>query len=355
MKRVVHVVSSLEIGGAERLVVDLACAQQRAGLVAWIVDLGRDDRPLAEAARSLGVRVIRAGRLRSRFARSAVLAGLLAGRDHAVHVHNPGALRAVLPILPALRGRVIYTRHGANPYNSRAWRLVHRLARRFVDRITFVTEEARGSFEATHGSSSRHHVVIENGVAVPGAVPCRSRLVPLRIGSVGRLVELKGQRLVLEAIAALPPDQRARVEMHLFGDGPERDRLADHALVSLSDVAVVFHGTVLDRESIYAAIDVLAVGSRTEGQSMAIMEAMARGVPVIATNVGGNAQLVRDGETGVLVPPGDPTAIRDAIARMLADPDLVIQFGHASHALIGANHSIDAVAARFHALYSGRA
>jgi len=354
MNRVVHVVSSLQIGGAERLVVDLACAQQRAGLVAWIVDLGRDDRPLAESARNLGVRVIRAGRLRSRFARSAVLAGLLAGRDHAVHLHNPWALRAVLPILPALRGRVIYTRHGANPYSSRRWRLVHRLARRFVDRITFVTEEARAAFEAAHGSSSRHHIVIENGVAVPRSVPHRSRPVPLRIGSVGRLVELKGQHLVLDAIAALRPDQRARVEVHLFGDGPERDRLADHARAALRDVAVVFHGMVLDRERIYAAVDVLAVGSRTEGQSMAIMEAMARGVPAIATNVGGNAQLVRDGETGVLVPPGDPTAIRDAIARLLADPDLVIRLGRASHSLIGANHSIDAVAARYHALYSRR-
>lgn len=351
MKRVVHVVSSLEIGGAERLVVDLACAQQRAGLAAWIVDLGRHDCPLAKTARDLGVRVIRAGRVRSRLARTAYLAGLLAGRDYALHLHNPWALRAVLPILPTVRGRVIYTRHGANPYNRRDWRVVHRLAKPFIDHVTFVTDEARTSFECAHGPSLRNHVVIENGVAVPHAVPDRSPPSALRIGAVGRLVELKGQRLVLDAIAALPLDQRARLEVHLFGDGPERDQLAEHARRVLRNLPVVFHGTVLDRERIYEAFDVLAVGSRTEGQSMAIMEAMARGVPVIATNVGGNARFVRNGETGVLVPSGDALAIRDAIARMLADPDLVLRLGRASHSLIEANHSIDAVAARFHMLY----
>ncbi|HEX5062636.1 MAG TPA: glycosyltransferase family 4 protein [Kofleriaceae bacterium] len=354
MKRVVHVVSSLEIGGAERLVVDLACAQQRAGLGAWIVDLGRDESPLADAARRLGVQVIRAGRMRSRLARTVWLARVLVARENAIHIHNPWALRAVLPILPAIRGRVIYTRHGASPYGGRGWRAVHRLARPFIDQITFVTDEARAAFEAAHWRSVFHHIVIENGVAVPAAVPDRERPGRLRIGSVGRLVELKGQRLVLDAIAALPPDHRARVEVHLFGDGPDRSSLTDHARASLHDVPVVFHGTVLDRERIYNAIDVLAVGSRTEGQSLAIMEAMARGVPAIATNVGGNPQFVHDGETGMLVPSGDATAIRDAIARMLVDPDLVSRLGRASHSLIGAYHSIDAVAARYHSLYSRR-
>ena len=107
----------------------------------------------------------------------------------------------------------------------------------------------------------------------------------------------------------------------------------------------------MDRERIYAAIDVLAIASRTEGQSMALMEAMARGVPAIATRVGGNPQLVRDGETGVLVPVGDAVAIRAALARMLADPELVGRLGRACHALIAARHSIDEVARKYDALY----
>jgi glycosyltransferase involved in cell wall biosynthesis len=157
---------------------------------------------------------------------------------------------------------------------------------------------------------------------------------------------------LLEAIASLAPAERARVEIHLFGDGPERARLADQAERALGDTPVVFHGMVVDRDRVYDAIDVLAVTSRTEGQSMAILEAMARGLPVVATNVGGNAKLVQDNDTGILVPAGDPLAIRDAISRLLADPGLVNRLGLASHASIAANHSIDAIAGRYRALYA---
>ena len=358
VQRVVHVVSSLEIGGAERLVVDLAHAQLRAGLAPSIFDLGRDDhplaRPLAHAARQLGVRVIHVGRFRSRLARTVALAALLAGSSDALHLHNPWALRAVLPVLPAVRGRVVYTRHGAHPYDDAPWRVVHRVARGFIDRVTFVTDEARASFEAAHGRSPHRHVIIENGVVVPRVLPQRPPPDRLRIGAVGRLVELKGQRLVLDAIAGLGPEARPRVELHLFGDGPEREQLAEHARGTLPDVPVVFHGTVLDRDRIYDAMDVLAVGSRTEGSSLAIMEAMARGVPAIATAVGGNPQLVRDGQTGMLVPAGDPIAMRGAIAALLAEPGLVTWLGRASHELIRAHHSLDTVVERYRALYAGR-
>jgi len=344
---VFHIVSSLQIGGAERLVVDLACAQQRAGFGVSIVDLGADEQPLARSARRLGLDVIRVGRLRSRFARVLALARAIAGRA-IVHLHNPRALRASLPVLPFVRGPVVYTRHGASPYAARSWRAIHRLGRRFVDRVTFVTDEARRAFEMTHGASPG--IVIANGVAIPPVVARHAPSGLLRLGSVGRLVELKGHLGVLEALSALAPGAQRCVELHLFGDGPERDRLEAFARTKVSDAGVVFHGTVLDREHIYDSIDVLVVGSRTEGQSMAIMEAMARSVPVIATDVGGNRELV--GDTGVLVPAGDTAAIRDAVAGMLADRALVERCGRASRARIAARHSIDDIAAKYAAIYS---
>jgi glycosyltransferase involved in cell wall biosynthesis len=345
---VFHIVSSLQIGGAERLVVDLACAQRRAGLAVSIVDLGADEQPLARSARRLGLDVIRVGRLRSRMARLFAIAHEIAGRARVVHLHNPRALRATLPILPLVRGPIVYTRHGASPYAARSWRAIHRLARRFIDRVTFVTDEARRAYEATHGASPG--IVIANGVAIPPVIARHAPTGRLRLGSVGRLVELKGHLGVLEAVAALAPETRPSVELHLFGDGPERDRLETFANTKLRDAGVVFHGTVLDREHIYDSIDVLVVGSRTEGQSMAIMEAMARSVPVIATDVGGNRELVAD--TGVLVPAGDTAAIRDAVATMLADRAFVERCGRASRARIAARHSIDDVAAKYTAIYS---
>jgi glycosyltransferase involved in cell wall biosynthesis len=353
MHSVAHVVSSLAVGGAERLVVDLASAQRRTGLMTWIVDLGREPGPLASVALSHGVPVIHVGRSRSRLRRAVMLARLLVPHaDPVTHLHNPWALRAVLPVLPLVPGRVFYTRHGASPYNTATWRAMHTVARRFIRRATFVTDDARRSFEGTHGDW--RGVVIENGVALALAPPPRVSVDRLRLGLVGRLVELKGQRLVLDAVAALAPDVRARVELHLFGDGPERERLAEQAATQLAGVPVVFHGTVLDREQIYAAIDVLVVGSRTEGLSMAVMEAMARAVPVIATDVGGNRGLVRDGDTGLLVPNGDVAAIRDSIARFVAEPALTVRMGRAAHELIATRYSITAIAERYRTLYDER-
>jgi L-malate glycosyltransferase len=350
--RIVHLLSSLKIGGAERLAVDLACAQLRAGLDVSIIELGGDEQELAAHARRIGVKVFGVGQLRSKIARVSALGALLAGRDLVLHIHNPWALRAVLPILPAIRGRVIYTRHGASPYCSLTWRTVHRLARGFVDRVTFVTEEAKDAFEAVHGASPGRHVVVEKGVAVASSAPARIlSSARLRVGSVGRLVELKGQRHTLAAVSSLAGGARERVEIHMFGDGPERERLTDYARASLADVPVSFHGMVIDRDEIYEAIDLLVVASRTEGQSLAIMEAMARGIPVIATNVGGNPQLVRDGETGMLVPAGDSGAIRDRLARVLAEPELLPRLGRASHARIVAHHSIETMAEKYRGLY----
>ena len=203
--RIYHVVSSLQIGGAERLVVDLACAQVRAGTPVSIIDLGPDEQPLGVLARDLGVHVMRAGAASNKLARTGALAALLAGRSHTVHLHNPWSLRAMLPILPAIRGPVVYTRHGKSAYDRLAWRAIHRLARGFIDHVTFVTDEARASFEAAHGASRARHSVIENGVVVASEAPRRATAARLRIGSVGRLVELKGQHHLIDAIASLPP------------------------------------------------------------------------------------------------------------------------------------------------------
>jgi glycosyltransferase involved in cell wall biosynthesis len=348
MIRVAHVVSSLAIGGAERLVIDLACAQLAAGMMPAIVDLARDEGPLTADARARGVRVAEVGHSRSRVGRMTALARELVRHADAVHLHNPWALRAALPLLPAITGPVVYTRHGASPYARASWRAIHRLARPFIDHVTFVTAEARAAFEATHGAVTAHHL-IPNGVAVPAESLVRARARQLRLGVVGRLVELKGQHVVIDALAGLPAGVRERVQLHLFGDGPERDRLR---ALAAARVPVAFHGFVTDREQIYAAIDVLVVASRTEGQSMAIVEAMARGLPVIATAVGDNPVLVRAGETGLLVAYGDARALGAAITRLLDSPDLVAAFGRAGRARAAAHHTIEAVVTKYRALYA---
>jgi glycosyltransferase involved in cell wall biosynthesis len=112
-----------------------------------------------------------------------------------------------------------------------------------------------------------------------------------------------------------------------------------------------FHGDVIDRQQIYEAMDILVVASRMEGSSLAVMEAMARGIVVVATDVGGNSRLIDDGKTGLLVPYGDPGAIATAVLTLSGDPGLRTRVARAARAHITTHFSLETSAARLVPLY----
>jgi glycosyltransferase involved in cell wall biosynthesis len=249
-----------------------------------------------------------------------------------------------------MRGNIVYTRHGAHPYKSAYWRLLHKWVHRYVDHLTFVSQEACEIHRRTYHASGVPHHVLEFGVPLPpGAVSSRAAdTASVRIGSVGRLVEVKGQGHIIEAMAALPADRA--LELHFYGDGPERELLQARASARIPG-KVFFHGDVIDRQQIYEAIDILVVASRMEGLSLAVMEAMARGIVVVATDVGGNSRLINDGKTGLLVPYGDPRAIADAVLTLSGDPGLRTRLASAARAHITTHFSLETSAARLVSLY----
>jgi glycogen(starch) synthase len=192
--------------------------------------------------------------------------------------------------------------------------------------------------------------VLEFGVQVPRWNPAEpvSDQAPLRIGSVGRLVEVKGQRHLIEAVAAVR--HQRPLEVHLYGDGPDRASLQDCAAAYIPGRAF-FHGNVIDRARIYAGMDILVVASRMEGLSLAIMEAMARAVVVIATDVGSNSRLVCDGHTGLLVPYGDVGAMTAALEAAITDAPLRHRLATAAREHIVRDFSLQTAAARLAELY----
>src|SRR5262249_56746103 len=105
---------------------------------------------------------------------------------------------------------------------------------------------------------------------------------------------------------------RRRPQLVIVGDGPLRESLAGQARTLGVEDSVRFEGTVADVRPVLAAMDVFVLPSRAEGMSNALLEAMAAGRPVVATAVGGNTEVVTDGETGLLVPPANPAAIARA-------------------------------------------
>jgi phosphatidyl-myo-inositol dimannoside synthase len=179
-----------------------------------------------------------------------------------------------------------------------------------------------------------------------------------RILFVGRLVERKGLPHLVDAVGRLPLALGARLE--IVGEGPERRPL--EALIRERGLVdrVVLRGRVSGAElgEAYAAADALALPSildsrsDTEGLGVVLLEAMSYGVPVVGSRVGGIPDIVADGETGLLVTPGDATALALALQRLAEDRQLAARLGAAGRAHVRAHFSWDRIVAAWEACYA---
>lgn len=160
------------------------------------------------------------------------------------------------------------------------------------------------------------------------------------IGVVGRLVPIKDIDCFLEAasrVSAAAP----RARFAIVGDGELRAVLEQKAAALGLGARATFVGWRKDLESVYADLDVVVNSSRNEGTPVALIEAMAAGRPVVATAVGGTADLLGEGERGILVPPADPAALAEAILRTLGSADESARRARAAQEYVLAHHSVD--------------
>jgi glycosyltransferase involved in cell wall biosynthesis len=173
--------------------------------------------------------------------------------------------------------------------------------------------------------------IIGNAVDVPSRAAFVERQ-PATGLVVANLRAYKGHGHLLEALARLPDPPHVR----LVGDGPERGALEQRVAQLGLQACVSFEGQTPHAARLYEDVQFAVLCSLEEGLPNAVMEAMAAGVPVIATAVGGVPELVEDGVTGLLVPPGDPGALARAIAVVSADPALRARLGRAARARVAA-------------------
>jgi glycosyltransferase involved in cell wall biosynthesis len=172
------------------------------------------------------------------------------------------------------------------------------------------------------------------------------------IGSVGRLVPVKNHRMFLHAAGALRRSGR-RVKFAVVGDGELRAELEAEAHALELNGDVFFTGWRRDLPNVYADLDLLVNSSLNEGTPVAVIEAMAAGVPVVATSVGGVPDVVAHGVTGTLVPSGDGEALARALADRLDCPGETRQMAQAARAEAAQRYSVEQLVARMDALYQG--
>jgi glycosyltransferase involved in cell wall biosynthesis len=320
------VVDSLEVGGAERQVVDLAVALRRKGyevVVACSVAgdlsdvLGRTGIPVRPLLRRLVKRSLSpayAWRLR-RLLRSE--------RFDLVHAHIYASAAAAAIAALGTGVPLVITEHTEASWQTWRARWVSRWVYRRVERIIAVSTPIRRRLVERDSVHPDHITIVPNAVvSSPGARP-EDPLTSLRgrplVGVVARLQPEKGVASFLVAAARVAP-RFPRASFVVAGDGPLRRELVALAEdLGLGD-RVRFLGFRSDASALMGALDVLVVPSLTEGSPLVTLEAMAAGVPVVASAVGGIPDQIRDGKEGLLVPPGDTGAMGEAIVALLRDP-----------------------------------
>ena len=361
--RIAHFAASLPVGGMENVLAMLLrhAPDTRYRSEAWCLDAA--DQLGAELSAE-GRQVVVFGRTRPRqpslFA--AIGGRLRTGRIDVLHCHDElswfyGAIGAAV----SPRTRVVLTAHGRRPNIGRRHLIEQRVLARCTASIVAVSERIKSQLvEQLRLAPERVQVILNAIPDAPGPrTDARRREARRRlglpadaivIGTVGELSAVKHLDLALDAVArahaALPS-----LRYVLVGDGALGGALRDTAAgLGLGDV-VTFAGVRRDVADLIPAFDLYLCSSHYEGTSLSILEALQQATPVVATAVGGNPQIVRDGDTGLLVPAGDAEAMQAALVRLGRDDGLRRRLGERAAAFVARGFQLSSMVAAYEGVW----
>lgn len=362
--RVMQLILGLQVGGLESMVVRLARSldpQRFSSLVCCIDETG----PLAEQLQQAGIEVVllKRGQSGTDWGYPRRLAKLLRQQQvDVLHLHNPTALFYGAPAgrLAGVRP-IIYTEHGRDYSHSWKSRLINHILTRMVDRVVVLHERARHYMHAQEGAPLKRIVKVYNGIADPGehSPSQRQRMRESlglndgvsAIGIVARLDPIKNLPVLIDAMQQLQ-QQNAPARLLIIGDGPLRDPLIRQVADNGLEATVQLLGTRHDVPALLSALDLLVLPSSSEGLSMTLIEGSAAGLPLVASDVGGNNELVDDGVNGLLVAAGDSQALATALQQLIDDPALAQRMGTASRQRYQQHFTASAMLSGYQSLYS---
>lgn len=359
---ILHMTAPARFGGLERVVQALAAGQRRAGhcvhVAAVVSNEGAEHAafaPLVEegvevhALRLDGRRYLLERRLLRDLCRRI--------RPTVVHTHGyrsdvigGGVARALgIPNMTTVHG---FTRGG---WKNRLYETLQRRAFRGFDAVVAVSRPQVAELTRAGVRAERIHLVPNawSGRRIRWeereAVRARLAIEPhaFHIGWVGRLGHEKGPDVLIDALPAL---RDLPIVVSMVGDGRMRPELEARAARAGVADRIRWHGAVDDAAPLFRAFDAFVLSSRTEGTPIVLFEAMAAGTPIIATRVGGVPDVVSTAEA-VLVPPGAPAALADAIRGLHADPAAALARATAATRRLGTDFAVDGWLARYDALY----
>ena len=378
--RVVRIIARLNVGGSARHVLEIT--RGTAACHPTVLIIGGVDADEAELPDALDVgaahvyRVPELGR-RLHFAQDVValykITRLLQRlRPDIVDTHTAKA--GVIGRIAAVLARVpirLHTFHGHvfhgyfDPRLARLIVLAERLLARFTTRVITLSDTLKFELAERYRICSREKIQViplgfelaplanadrsSRGAAFRAEVGARP--TDTIVTNVGRLAPIKNHDLLLQTAACLADTDR-QVIFALVGDGSEAGRLKERAQELGVQDRVRFLGWRHDLDRVYAGSDIVALTSFNEGTPVCLIEALAAGVPVVATDVGGVRDVLRGGELGLLVPSNDAPATASAIRRLMEDPDMQRRFAAAGRSYALTRYSLERLLSDVSALYS---
>ena len=352
--RVLHLVRAMDVGGLESVVIGLVDGARRHGVdpyLGCLYGLGAQgaDVPVQDAW---------LGGLDSHGFRKTLVSLFHHIRKHSIdviHTHNPkphlfGVLVGLLSRTP-----VVHTKHGRNyPGNAkRVW--LNRQLARFSKKVVAVSEAAAEVARDIECVPPANLMVILNGIDTTKFAPstdAQSATSDVTIGTVGRLSKEKNCPMLVRAFAMLRRQlPNLDTQLLFVGDGPERPAIDAEARKQGVHEHCEFAGMQSEVEVWLKRIDVFCLSSITEGTSMTLLEAGASGVPAVVTDVGGNGEIVKDGDTGYVVPAGDEGAFADALVKLVEDGELRSRFGAAARDRVVERYSRESMVEQYVRVY----
>lgn len=359
--KVCTVIWSLELGGAEQIVVDLATHLDRRFFEPMVCCLNEKGR-FAPQLEMLGVKVV-ALHKRPKFDPWIIFKLVSVFKKEKVkliHTHLFtanlwGRMAAKLAGIP-----VVSTEHGMDVWRKKHHLAIDRFLTPFNERMVFVSEAVRSFYETRIPSLNGKAKVIHNGIntlnfdsAVAAAEIRRSlgigegRKV---IGIVGRLVPEKAHVDFIETIQILLEKHQDVVGV-IVGEGKLEEQLKTRVREAGIEDRVIFTGFRSDVSTLYPAMDIFVMTSLREGFPLTILEAMAAGVPVVATAVGGVKECIDHGKDGLLVPVTDTIALVDAISKLLEDKELKARLIQAGKEKVRTHFNVERMVKDYESLY----
>lgn len=359
---VLFVLPCLGAGGSERVVLNL-CRELRRDFLPVVAAFRGGE--LVESLRDCGVAVHVLNR-RDGIDPALVFALrklIRSYRIRVVNAHHFGALFYAFWACALTRVPLVHTEHsrweieGLPPW----WKLCFRF---FLGRLAQITAVSRGAFEYLtehYPASGARTALIRNGIDIElfrqmaGQNLTRQQfglaVDDLVVGSVGNLRREKNQALLIRALA-LFGERRHRIKLLLVGDGPCRTELeALAADLGVSD-RVKFLGIRHDVPQLYGLMDIYCLVSRYEGLPLTLLEAMAAGKPIVATDVLGIREVVRNRHNGLLVADNDAEQLKNALAVLALRPDLRRRLAEQGRAQVSAEYGFDQCAAGYRSVFT---